>query len=74
MDFTSLGKWLLIMGVGLALLGCLFLLVDKVPFLGRLPGDIKVEREHFSFYFPMASCLLISGVLSLVFWFFSKFK
>ena len=50
--FDSLGKLLILFGVVLALLGGLLLLVGKVPLLGRLPGDIVVRRENWSFYFP----------------------
>jgi hypothetical protein len=48
-------------------LGALFLLGGKLPWLGRLPGDIRIEREHFRFYFPVTTCLIISVVVMLLF-------
>ena len=42
--------------------------------LGRLPGDIAIQRGHFSFYFPLASCLLVSVLLSVLLWFFSSHR
>jgi hypothetical protein len=66
--WDSLGKFLMIAGLLLLALGGLMFLVGKVPFLGRLPGDIVVERENFRFYFPLATCLLLSAVLTLIFW------
>jgi hypothetical protein len=62
----SLGKLLLVFGVVLALLGGLLLLAGKVPFLGKLPGDIVIRRETWSVYFPLTTSILISIVLSLL--------
>ncbi len=64
--FESLGRMLLLIGVTLVLLGGLVLLVGKVPFLGRLPGDIVIERKNFTFYFPLATSILLSIVLTLL--------
>lgn len=59
-------------GLVLAAIGVVFwLLPDKTP-LGRLPGDIHVEKPGFSFHFPIVTCLLISAVLSLIMWLFRK--
>jgi hypothetical protein len=66
--WDSLGKFLMIAGLLLLALGGLMFLVGKVPFLGRLPGDIVIERQNFRFYFPLATCLLLSAVLTLIFW------
>jgi len=68
----SLGKMLILFGVVLALLGGLLLLVGKIPFLGRLPGDIIIRREHWSFYFPLTTSIVISILLTLLFSFFSR--
>ena len=62
----SLGKMLIVFGVVLALLGGLLLLAGKVPFLGKLPGDIAIRRETWSVYFPLTTSILISVVLSLL--------
>jgi hypothetical protein len=68
----SLGKMLILFGVVLALLGGLLLLAGKIPFLGRLPGDIVIRRENWSFYFPLTTSILISILLTLLFSFFSR--
>lgn len=68
----SLGKMLILFGVILALLGGLLLVAGKIPFLGRLPGDIVIRREHWSFYFPLTTSIVISILLTLLFSFFSR--
>jgi hypothetical protein len=68
----SLGKMLILFGVILALLGGLLLLAGKIPFLGRLPEDIVIRREHWSFYFPLTTSIVISILLTLLFSFFSR--
>jgi hypothetical protein len=67
-----LGKFLILMGIILVIIGGLFLLANKLPFIGRLPGDIIIKKEHFSFYFPITTCILISIILSIIFWLFSR--
>lgn len=67
-----IGKYLILFGIALAAIGGIFLLAGKLPWLGRLPGDIIIKRENFTFYFPVATCILASIILSLVFYFFSK--
>ena len=62
------GKTLLFAGVLLTIAGIVLLVAPRVPFLGRLPGDIRIEREHFRFFFPLGTCLLLSAVLSLISW------
>jgi hypothetical protein len=69
---ASLGKILLVFGLLLAGAGLLVLIADRIGWLGKLPGDIIVKRENFTFYFPLATCILISIVLSLLFWLFRK--
>ena len=69
---APIGKLLIVFGLVLAAAGILLLLSDKIPWLGRLPGDITVKRDNFTFYFPLATCLLISIILSLILWFFRK--
>jgi hypothetical protein len=64
---AELGKFLIIAGGLLVCVGALFLLGGKIPWLGRLPGDIVVQRDNFSFYFPLATSILVSIVLSLLF-------
>ncbi len=73
-DFSSMGKWLMLAGAILLGFGALVALSGKIPFLGRLPGDIRVEKENFSFYFPFMTCLLLSALVSLILWLVSRFK
>ncbi len=73
-DFQPLGRALMVVGVILAGFGLILLLAPKVPWLGRLPGDILIQRERFAFYFPLASCLLASLLLSLLFWLIGRFR
>lgn len=68
MDVSGLGRMLIFMGLALAAVGLLVVLLGKVPGLFRLPGDIVIKREGFVFYFPLATSLLISIVLSLIFY------
>ena len=66
-EFNILGKTLLFLGVVLIILGGIFLLVGKLPFSGRLPGDIIIHRKNFIFYFPLGLSILISIVLTIIF-------
>jgi hypothetical protein len=69
---SDLGRLLIIFGVVLAGVGLLLTLVGKVPWLGRLPGDIFYKSDHVTFYFPIVTCLIISVVLSLLFYLFRR--
>ena len=73
---SDLGKILIGFGVLMVVVGGVLLLagslVGKVPWLGRLPGDIHVQRGNWSFYFPLATSILLSVVLSLLFWLFGR--
>jgi hypothetical protein len=72
MDWNLLGKALLIAGGIIIIMGLILLLVGHVPFLGKLPGDIYIQKGSFSLYFPIVTCILISliltALLSLAFW------
>jgi len=69
---AELGKLLVVMGLAVALVGAVLLAAPHLPWLGRLPGDIRVERPGFSFYFPLGTCLLVSVLLSLLAWLFRR--
>jgi len=69
---AELGKTLIVLGGVIALVGVLFTLGGKIPWLGRLPGDILIQRDNFSFYFPLVTCLLVSALLSLLFFLFRR--
>ena len=62
----ELGKWLILVGVLLALSGGAMMLVGKVPGIGHLPGDIVIERGNFSCFFPLATSILLSIVLTVL--------
>ena len=66
------GKALVVIGLLIAAIGALLLLSDKVGWIGRLPGDITIRRENFTFHFPLGTCILISILLSLFLWLFRK--
>jgi len=68
----SIGKSLIILGLIIAAIGVLFTLAGRVPWLGRLPGDIHIKRENFTFYFPLATSIIISLVLSFILWLFRR--
>lgn len=76
--FSHVGKLLVFSGIVLILIGLVFFLIDKFPHakipLGRLPGDIYIKKENYSFYFPIVTCLLVSGVLSFLLWLFNQFR
>ena len=63
---SDVGKALVALGLLIALAGVVLMLVGRVPWLGRLPGDIHFQRGNFSFYFPLATSLLLSVVLTLL--------
>ena len=66
-EFNILGKTLLFFGVVLIILGGIFLLAGKLPFPGRLPGDIIIQRKSFVFYFPLGLCIVISIIFTIIF-------
>jgi hypothetical protein len=65
-DHAGFGWALLIVGLVLAGVGLVWILAPSIPWLGRLPGDIRIGRDNFRFYFPLVTCLLLSLILSLV--------
>jgi hypothetical protein len=74
MELSGLGRLLLLAGLGLALLGGALLLAPRVPWIGRLPGDIRIQGERASFYFPLTTCLLLSAVLSILFYLVARLR
>jgi hypothetical protein len=67
-----LGKMLILVGVFIVLIGVLLLIGEKIPWIGRLPGDIIIRRKNFTFYFPIVTSLIISILLTLLFTLFRK--
>jgi hypothetical protein len=69
---AEFGKTLVYIGIALVVLGLIFSVVGKIPWLGNLPGDITIQRERFTFYFPLTTCILISVITTLVLYFFRR--
>ena len=65
-ELNSLGKVLMLFGVIIFLVGGLFIVGDKIPWLGKLPGDVCIKRNNFTFFFPITTCIIISLTLSLL--------
>lgn len=61
-----MGKFLIITGIIILIAGLVIQFSDKIPYLGKLPGDIRIERENFTFYFPITTSILLSLLLSIV--------
>ena len=68
----SFGKGIIILGGVLIFIGIFMLSGAKIPFLGKLPGDIYVQRENFKFYFPITTCVVISVLLYFIIRFFRR--
>jgi hypothetical protein len=68
----SFGKILIFLGLGIVVLGLLLTFAGRIPFLGRLPGDIVYRKGNFTFYFPLATSILLSSILTLLFWLFRR--
>lgn len=69
---AGLGKSLIIIGVIIIAFGVIITFAGKVPWLGKLPGDIYFKRDNFTFYFPLATCIILSVFISLIFWLLRK--
>lgn len=65
---NDLGKSLIVVGLLIALVGVVLLLAGRIPWLGRLPGDVYIQRGNWSFYFPVVTSLVVSVLLTLLFW------
>jgi uncharacterized protein HemY len=68
-----LGKILIFFGAILIFLGLIFSFAGKIPYFGKLPGDIYIKKENFTFYFPITTCILVSIILSVIFYLISHF-
>ena len=68
----DIGKIIIFIGLLLVVIGFVWMVGNKLPFIGKLPGDIAIERKNYSFYFPVTTCIVISIVLSFIFWLFNK--
>ncbi len=68
----GIGKIFIFLGIVLILIGLAFMFGDKIPYLGKLPGDIYIKRERFSFFFPITTSIIISIILSILFSIFRR--
>jgi len=68
------GKLLIISGLIIAAAGVLIMYSDKIPFLGKLPGDIRIKKDNFEFYFPLATSVVISLIISLIMYLIYKMR
>ena len=66
MEFQNIGKIIIFIGVFLVIFGLLLTISNKIPFIGKLPGDFVFKRDNFSFYFPLATSIILSILLTLV--------
>ena len=73
-DHAGFGRTLVGIGLVIAGVGLVWILAPSISWLGRLPGDIRIERENFRLYLPLITCLLLSLILSLVVWLVRLFK
>ncbi len=71
-DFSGLGRILLVIGLVIAGIGLFLILAGKIPWFGRLPGDFFWRGKNVSFYFPLATSILISLILTLILWFIRR--
>jgi len=70
----EMAKMLILLGAVLIVMGLILLVLQKTPFLGKLPGDILVKREHFTIYFPLLTSIIISILVSLILYFLNRFR
>jgi len=71
-ELTHIGRFVIIAGIVIIVLGIILTLSGKISWLGKLPGDIIIQRKNFTFYFPLATSILLSILLTLIFWIISR--
>ncbi len=69
-----IGKFLILLGIVIIVIGAFSLLSGKIPYIGRLPGDIIIQRKNFTLYFPLATSILLSILITLILWLIGRFK
>ncbi len=70
----DMGRFIIIGGLILVVIGILLLLSEKIPYIGRLPGDILIRKKNFTFYFPLMTGLLLSLILSLILYIIGRMR
>lgn len=68
----AIGKTLIIFGIILVSIGLFFTFFNKIPFLGKLPGDIYIRKKNFTFYFPLATSIVLSIIISIILYIIRK--
>jgi len=71
-EIQHIGRYFIILGIIIIAVGMLLLFSGKLPWIGRLPGDILIQKKNFTFYFPLATSILVSILLTFIFWFFGR--
>jgi uncharacterized membrane protein len=71
-EFHSFGNILIFTGIIILMVGILFLFIDKIPFLVKLPGDIVIKKKYFTFYFPVVTSIILSLIISLILYLLKK--
>ncbi|MBX7045131.1 MAG: DUF2905 domain-containing protein [Ignavibacteria bacterium] len=71
-NFNGIGKAVFIIGLIIAGIVLVLMFFNKIPFIGKLPGDITIKRENFTVYFPVATSIILSIILSLIFYFLRR--
>ena len=66
MGFGDLGKWMIVAGLAIAAIGGLLWLLSRLPFIGNLPGDIRIQGENYSIFIPLGTMILLSIILTIV--------
>ena len=69
----NMGKFIIIIGLVLVLMGIVIHFADKIPWIGRLPGDILIKKENFTFYFPLVTSIILSIIISFIIYLIRKF-
>lgn len=69
-----MGKLLIILGLIIVVIGIIVYFADRIPFIGKLPGDIVIKKENFTFYFPLATSIILSILISLILYLINKFS
>jgi hypothetical protein len=67
-----IGRVFIGLGIAMIAIGSVLLLSGKIPWIGRLPGDIMIQKKNFTFYFPLVTSILLSLLLTFLFWLFGK--
>jgi len=71
-EFHQIGKLLIFAGIFILVLGVVFIFGDKIPYIGRLPGDIIIKKKNFTFYFPIVTSIILSLIISFILYLLKK--